>query len=97
MFETYSKSIPKYQELTLQEERRLIVQAKRHSKGKADELILRHIGFVIFRINKIIFPIYRNRFSEDMLSQVVFILYDKIQSYDLRYRDKNGNLKPALF
>ena len=97
MFETYRKTIPKYAKLTLQEERRLIAQAKRHCEGKADELILRHIDFIIFRIHKIVFPIYRDRFSEDILSQLVFILYDKIQSYDLNYKDKEGNLKPVRF
>ena len=67
MFETYRSSIPKYQKLSLDEERRHIAQAKRGDKGKADELILRHIGFVIFRINKIVFPVYHDRFSEDIL------------------------------
>ena len=97
MFETYRKNIPKYQKLSLEEERHLIAQAKRHCKGKADELILRHIGFIIFRINKIVFPVYRDRFSEDILSQLVFILYDKIQTYDLNYKDKDGNPKPVRF
>jgi DNA-directed RNA polymerase specialized sigma subunit len=97
MFETYRKSIPKYQKLSLDEERRLISQAKRHCRGKADELILRHIGFAIFRIHKITFPIYRDRFSEDILSQLVLVLYDKIQSYNLRYKDKQGNFKPVRF
>ena len=97
MFETYRKVIPKYQKLSLDEERHLIAQAKRRCKGKADEIILRHIGFAIFRIHKITFPIYRDRFSEDMFSQLVFILYDKIQSYDLRYKDREGNPKPVRF
>ena len=87
MFEAYRKTIPEYQKLSLDEERRLIAQAKRGDKGKADELSLRHIGLVIFRINKIIFPIYRDRFSEDILSQLVVILYDKILSYVLSYKD----------
>ncbi|MFA5143848.1 MAG: hypothetical protein WC522_06765 [Candidatus Omnitrophota bacterium] len=97
MFETYRTAIPKYQKLSLEEERRLIAQAKKGDKGKANELILRHIGFVLFRIHKIIFPIYRDRFSEDILSQMVFILYDKIQTYNLRYKDKHGNPKPVRF
>jgi DNA-directed RNA polymerase specialized sigma subunit len=97
MFETYRKAITKYQKLSLEEERRLIAQAKKGDKGKANELILRHIGFVLFRIHKIIFPIYRDRFSEDILSQLIFILYDKIQSYNLRYKDKHGSLKPVRF
>jgi DNA-directed RNA polymerase specialized sigma subunit len=97
MFETYRKAIPKYQKLSLEEERRLIAQAKKGDKGKVDELILRHIGFILFRIHKIIFPIYCDRFSEDILSQLVFILYDKIQSYNLRYKDKHDNPKPVRF
>lgn len=97
MFETYRKAIPEYQKLSLGEERRLIAQAKRHCKGKADELILRHISFAIFRIHKIIFPIYKDRFSEDILSQLVFILYDKIQSYNLRHKDRKGNPRPVRF
>jgi hypothetical protein len=60
MFETYRNVIPKYQKLSLQEERRLIRQAKRCSKEKADELVLRHIGFAIFRIRKITFPAYHS-------------------------------------
>ena len=97
MFKIYREFIPKFQKLSLQEERRLIRQAKQCSKDKTDELILRHISFVIFRIQKIAFPIYRDRFSEDILSQLVVILYEKIQSYNLRYRDKDGNFKPVRF
>lgn len=97
MFKTYCKNIPKYPKLSLDEESRLIAQAKRGDKVKADELVLRHIGFVIFRIHKIIFPAYRDRFGEDILSQAIFILYDKIQSYDLRYKDGDGNPKPVRF
>ena len=97
MFKIYREFIPKFQKLSLQEERRLIRQAKQCSKDKTDELILRHISFVIFRIQKIAFPIYRDRFSEDILSQLVFVLYDKIESYDLKYKDSEGNLKPVRF
>ncbi len=97
MFETYRNAIPKYQKLSLQEERHLIAQAKRHCKEKADELVLRHIGFAISRIHKITFPAYRGRFSEDILSQLVLILYDKIQSYNLRYKDREGNPRPVRF
>ena len=97
MFETYRHIIRKYPKISLYQERRLIKQAQEHSKGKADELILRHISFVIFRIHKIVYPVYRDRFSEDILSQIVLILYDKIQSYNLRYKDKQGNLKPVRF
>jgi len=83
--------------LTLEEERRLIAQAKKGCKAEMDELVLRHVGFINFRLHKRVFPAYVARFGEDILSEAVFILYDKIKSYDLRYRDKNGDLKPVKF
>ena len=97
MFETYFKTIPKYNKISLDEERCLIAQAKRGNKGKTNELVLRHVRFVRFRIYKIVFPAYRKRFGEDILSQAIFILYDKIESYDLRYKDSEGSLKPVRF
>ena len=97
MFEIYRHIIHKYPKLSLYQERRLIKQAQGRSKAKKDELVLRHVGFVIFRIYKITFPTYRTRFGEDILSQAILILYDKVNSYDLRYKDKHGNSKPVRF
>ncbi len=97
MWKAYSSIIRKYPRISLKEERRLIAQAKKGSKSKADELVLRHIGFVIFRIYKKTFPVYLERFGEDILSQAIIILYAKIETYNLRYRDKQGNHKPVRF
>ena len=97
MFETYRHVIRKYPKISIYQERRLIKQAQGRSKVKKDELVLRHIGFVIFRIYKITFPAYCARFGEDILSQAILILYDKIKTYDLRYKDKYGNSKPVRF
>ena len=97
MFETYRHLIRKYPKISLYHKRRLIKQAQGRSKAKKEELVLRHIWFVIFRINKIAFPAYSARFGEEILSQTIFILYDKIKTYDLRYRDKYGNPKPVRF
>lgn len=58
---------------------------------------MRHVGFVIFRIRRRVFPPHIARFGDDMLAEAVLILYDKIKSYNLRYRDKSGNLKPVRF
>lgn len=95
-WKSYSSVLQKYPKLTLREERRLIREAKKR-KDKADELVLRHVSFVIFRICKRTFPKYIQRFGEDILSQAIFILYDKIKSYNLRYYDKQGNFKPVRF
>ena len=96
MWKAYSSVTRKYSKLTLQEERRLIRQAKK-CKDKADELVLRHVSFIIFRICKKTFPKYIERFGEDILSQAIFMLYAKIKTYNLRYYDKQGNFKPVRF
>ena len=97
MFETYRHLRHKYPKISLYQERRLIKQAQGRSKTKRNELVERHIWFVIFRINKVAFSPYRTRFGEDILSQAILILYDRIKTYDLRYKDKNGNSKPVRF
>ena len=97
MWKTYRSMIHQYPRISLQEERRLIRQAKKGSKIAADELVLRHIGFVIFRIHKRAFPAYVKRFGEDILSQAIPILYAKIKTYNLRYRDRQGKFKPVRF
>ena len=97
MFEAYRHLKHKYPKISLYQERRLIKQAQGRSKAKKNELVERHIRFVIFRINKIVFTPYRARFGEDILSQAIFILYAKIKTYDLKYKDKSGNPKPVRF
>ena len=97
MFEAYRHLKSKYPKISIHQERRLIKQAQGRSKAKKNELIERHIWFVIFRINKVAFSPYRTRFGEDILSQAIFILYDKIKTYDLRYKDKCGNPKRVRF
>ena len=91
------RSLPKRPSLSLTEERRLIARAKRGYKAETEELVLRHISFIIFRIHKKAFPSYVALFGEELLAQAVFILYDKIKTYNLRYRDKNGDFKPVRF
>ena len=97
MWKAYRHIVRKYPRISLQEERRLIREAKRGGKAQAQELVLRHIGFVIFRIHKRAFPAYARRFGEDLLSQGIFLLYAKIHTYNLRYYDENGNFKPVRF
>ena len=79
------------------EERSLIKKAQRGSKKSKDELVLRHISFLIFRIHKVAFPVFIQRFGEDLLEEAILILYKKIKSYDLNYRDNKGNPNPVKF
>ncbi len=97
MWNTYRIIIRRYPRISLREERRLIAKAKKGSQKEAEELVLRHIGFVIFRIHKRVFPTYINRFGEDLFSQAIPILYQKIKTYNLRYRNQKGQFQPVRF
>ena len=97
MWKTYRHIIRRYPRISLEEERRLIQKAQNGSKKSKDELVLRHISFLIFRIHKVVFPEFIQRFGEDLLEEAILIVYNKIRSYDLDYRDKHGNLKPVRF
>ena len=90
-------NLPKGPALSLKEERRLIAKAKKGHQAETEELVLRYVGFILFRLHPQVFPAYLARFGEDILAQAVLILYDKIKTYNLRYRDKNGDLKPVRF
>lgn len=97
MWEMYRRMAVHYSRISLDEERWLIAQAKGRSSKKREELVLRHVSFIIFRIYKKAFPAYVARYGEDILSEALFILYDKIKTYDLEYKDRQGNLKPVRF
>ena len=97
MWEINYRNLPRYPTLSLKEERRLIARAKKGYQEATEELILRYVGFIMFRLHKKAFPAYVARFGEDILAEAVIILYDKIKTYNLRYKDKNGDLKPVKF
>jgi hypothetical protein len=97
MWKHYRELAHRYPKISLIEERRLIALAKRGSNKSAEEIVLRHIGFVIFRLHKRIFPEFVRRFGEELLSESILILYQKIKTYDLDYCDKEGNPKPVRF
>jgi len=97
MWNTYRPIIQRYSRISLSEERHLIQKAQKGSKKSKDELVLRHISFLIFRIHKVAFPELIQRFGEDLLEEAILIVYNKIESYDLNYRDKQGNPHPVKF
>jgi len=96
-FKAYSNIVRRYSKIPLSEERRLISKAQKGSKKSKDELILRHVDFLIFRIHRIVFPALIQRFGEDLLEEAIFVAYKKIENYDLDYRDKQGNPNPVKF
>ena len=97
MWKSYSAIIRHYPKIPLSKERRLISKAQKGSKKSKDELVLRHVGFLIFRIHKIAFPSLVRLFGEDLLAEAILIVYKKIESYDLNYRNKQGNPNPVKF
>ena len=56
MWKSYREIAQRYTRIPLTEERRLISKAQKGSKKSKDEIVLRHIGFLIFRIRKIAVP-----------------------------------------
>jgi len=97
MWEVYSDIVLRYPKIPLSEERRLISKAQKGSRKSKDELVFRHVGFLIFRIHRIVFPALIQRFGEDLLEEAILIAYTKIESYDLDYRDEQGNPNPVKF
>lgn len=43
------------------------------------------------------FPSLIQRFGEDLLEETILIVYKKVETYNLNYHDKQGNLKPVKF
>ena len=97
MWKSYSYIIRSYPKIPLSEEWRLIFEAQKGSKKSKDELVLRHISFLIFRIHKKVFPHLIQRFAEDLLEEAILIVYTKIGSYNLNYRDRQGNPHSVKF
>lgn len=97
MWKAYHKIMRQYSKISLAEERRLIAQAQKGSEKCTEEIVLRHIGFIAFRIRRRVFPEYLKRFGEDLLSDALPILYQKVKTYNLKYRDRRGHAKPVKF
>jgi len=93
----WNKAIPQYSKISLSEERHLIESAQRGSAKSKDELLLRHIKFLIFRIHRIVFPDFLRRFGEDLLSESILIINAKIYDYNLTYCNKQGEPRPVRF
>ena len=71
MWDMYRRTAVKYSRISLDEERQLIAKAKGSSKEKREELVLRHVGFVIRRLHKKAFPSYLARYGEDIFSEAI--------------------------
>lgn len=97
MWKSYGDIVRQYPKIPLSEERQLILKAQKGSKKSKDELVLRHVGFLTFRIRKKVFPHLIQRFGEDLLEEAILIIYTKIESYNLHYQNKRGEPHPVKF
>jgi hypothetical protein len=86
-----------YPKISLVEERNLIAKAQKGSRKSKNELVLRHISFLIFRVRRIVFPHLLNTFGEELLQEVMLLSYAKIKDYKFDYRNKKGKLHPVKF
>lgn len=92
----HSKKIAaKYKRLPLDEERKLISLAKKGNVSARKKLLLHLIGFFIFRIETTLYPPNIRQFGEDILQECILHAIIKIQSYNLRYKNKWG--RPQKF
>ena len=87
----------RFDKISLSEERCLIARAQDGSVESAQELVLRYVGFVVFRLYRKVSPALLRRFGDDMLSEGILILHEKIGTYNLEYRDKQGHRRPVRF
>jgi len=97
MWEGYREAARGYPKLSLARERRMIAAAQAGRKTARDELVLRHIGFLMWRLRTKVFRQHLERHGDDLLSAAILTLYQKIRTYDLHYRDRGGVLKPVRF
>lgn len=97
MWTVYREIANKYERLPLKEERQLIAKAQRGADKCTEEIVMRHIGFVMYRLSRIVYPEVLSRLGDDLLADTVLMLYGKVGTYNLRYRDRTGKRKPVRF
>jgi hypothetical protein len=81
----------------LRQERRLIAMVQRGSTKSADEIVMRHVGFVMYLLREIVYPSVLWRLGDDILADAMLMHYGKVKTYNLRYRDRRRRRKPVRF
>ena len=97
MWTAYREIARQYERLPLKQERQLIAKAQRGSTKSTEEIVMRHVGFVMYRLRMVVYPSVLFRLGDDLLADTVLMLYEKVKTYDLRYRDRQGKRKPVRF
>lgn len=85
MWATYRKQAKQYARLSLDNERKLIVAAQQGCARNTEEIVLRHLRFIMGRIHKIAFADYKYRFHEDLT-----VRFRRTWFLSCHPRNKNG-------
>jgi hypothetical protein len=72
-YNLYKQTASKYGPLSLDDERRLVRRAKKGDQLARKKLLLRLIGFFVFRIETALYPALRHRFGEDILQECLLL------------------------
>jgi hypothetical protein len=96
MFKQYRQIIKQYPKLPLHHERKLIRLAKKGNSPALQTLLLHQVGYFVFRIRTALYPSVVREFGEDILQECLLWTPQKIRSYNLRYRNREGIFQPVL-
>ncbi|OGS10448.1 MAG: hypothetical protein A2234_00790 [Elusimicrobia bacterium RIFOXYA2_FULL_58_8] len=80
MWKTYGEVARSHPKLLPLEERCMIARAQAGSKRIRDKLVFHHIGFIMWRLRKKVFPDYLKRHGDDILSAAILELYRKVET-----------------
>ena len=94
LFKLHRKTSKKY---SLKEERKLIALAKKGNKAAKEEVLMSHISYFLFRINTVLYPKLAKRYGEDILQECLLFASEKIYTYNLRYKNKQGKRLNVYF
>jgi hypothetical protein len=97
MFELYQDIITRCERLSLDQERDLIARAQNGSSDAKQELLLCQIGFFLYRINTVLYPVLVKQYGEDILQECLLLASEKIYTYNLRYKNKDGKPQQVYF
>ena len=93
--EYYQETTEQYKKLSLKYERKLIALAKKGSSLAQNKLLLHLVGFFSFRIKTTLYPSIVKQYGEDILQDCLLLAIKKIRTYNLRYKNKIGELQPV--
>lgn len=95
MFNFYQEIVEQHKKPSLEYERRLIKTAQKGDSSAQEKLLLYLIGFFIFRIRTSLYPKIVNQYGEDILQDCLSLAIKKISTYNLKYKNKTGELHPV--